>query len=260
MGISEVVYVLKRIITICIFQLKELAIYMSEKIKVTLPGNIIEEVDKGTTVPEIIKTSKEPGQPLAAIINGEIRELFRPLYVDSKVIPINRMNRIGYSIYARTLSYLFVLAAKELFPDKWVVIDHAINDEIYGLLNGEKLTTQEDIESIKQRMQEIIDEDARIEKVKVTKEEAIEIFKSNGAYDKLSLIKNAKDYSHIWLYRCRGYYDYFYGPMVPSMGYTSFGMFPAGWGALWGMGDLNMGTGPGSVSDADNNFSSDSWY
>lgn len=197
---------------------------MKEKIKISLPNNITKEVDKGTTVLEIIKTGKEMGEPVAAIINGEIRELFRPLYKDSEVIPIGRINRIGYSIYARSLSYLFVIAVRELFPDRKVVIDHAINDEIYGLIKDENdrpEINKEEIETIKKRMQEIIEQDAIVEKIKVKKEEAIKIFESYKADDKLSLLKNAKEYSHIWLYRCRGYYDYFYGPMIPSMGYMN---------------------------------------
>ena len=90
---------------------------MTEKIQISLPGNIHKEVDKGTTVLEIIGTGKDLGEPVAAIINGEIRELFRPLHSDSEVIPIDRINRIGYSIYARSVSYLLVLAVKELFPN-----------------------------------------------------------------------------------------------------------------------------------------------
>ncbi len=194
---------------------------MSEKIKISLPGNITKEVEKGTTVLDIIKTGKGIKEPIAAIIDGEIRELFRPLYKDSEVIPINRINRIGYSIYARSVSYLFVLATRELFPKASVVIDHAINDEIYGEINGDRPINKEDIEKIKQRMIEIIEDDAVVEKVKVKKKEAIELFESYGSHDKLSLLKNAGEYTDISLYKCRGYYDYFYGPMVPSMGYIN---------------------------------------
>ncbi len=194
---------------------------MSEKIKVSLPGNITREVEKGTTVLEMLGSGKEIGEPIAAIINGEIRELFRPLNKDSEVIPIDRINRIGYSIYVRSISYLFVLATREIFPDSSVIIDHSINNEIYGEIEKEITITEEDIEKIKTRMIEIVDKDSEIEKVKVKKEKAIQLFKSYGAHDKLSLIKNADDYTDVYLYKCRGYYDYFYGPMVPSMGYLS---------------------------------------
>lgn len=194
---------------------------MSEKVKISLPGNIIKEVDKGTTVLEMIGSGKGVGEPVAAIINGEIRELFRALNRDSEVIPIDRINRIGYSIYARSVSYLFVLATKELLPGCTVIIDHSINDEMYGEINCQREVTDEDIVSIKKKMIEIMEDDSVIEKIQMRKEEAIAIFESNCADDKLSLIKNATEYSDIYLYRCRGYYDYFYGPMVPSMGYLS---------------------------------------
>lgn len=194
---------------------------MSEKIKISLPGNIHKEVDKGTTTLEILGSGKGAGEPIAAIINGEIRELFRPLNRDSEVIPIDRLHRIGYSIYARSVSYLFVLATREMFPGSSVIIDHSINDEIYGEIKYKRPIVEEDIKKIKQRMKEIVEEDSQIEKIKVKKEKAIELFESYGAYDKLSLIKNATEYDEVYLYKSRGYFDYFYGPMVPSMGYLA---------------------------------------
>lgn len=194
---------------------------MGEKVKISLPGSIEKEVTKGTTVLELLGTGKGVGEPVAAIINGEIRELFRPLNRDSEVIPIDRIHRIGYSIYARSLSYLFILATRELYPESSVVIDHSINDEMYGEIEYKRPISEDDIKKIKERMIEIIGEDSQIEKVKVKKEKAIELFRSYNAYDKLSLIKNAKDYQDVYLYKCRGYYDYFYGPMVPSMGYLT---------------------------------------
>lgn len=194
---------------------------MNRKIKISLPGKVVKEVNKGTTTLEIIGSTKEMGQPVAAIINGETTELFTPIYEDSEIIPINRIHRIGYSIYARSISYLFILATREVFPGSSVVIDHSINDEIFGEIFYERDITEQDIAKIKQRMLEIVEEDSQIEKVKVKKEDAIKLFKSYGAYDKISLIKNAKQYLYVQLYKCRGYYDYFYGPMVPSMGYLS---------------------------------------
>lgn len=194
---------------------------MNEKVKISLPESVEREVPKGTTVLELLGTGKGVGEPVAAIINGEIRELFRPLNRDSEVIPIDRIHRIGYSIYARSLSYLFILATRELYPESSVIIDHSINDEMYGEIEYKRPITEEDIKKIKGRMIEIIDEDSQIEKVKVKKEKAIELFRSYNAYDKLSLIKNAKDYQDVYLYKCRGYYDYFYGPMIPSMGYLT---------------------------------------
>ncbi|AFS78844.1 phosphoribulokinase/uridine kinase [Gottschalkia acidurici 9a] len=192
---------------------------MNEKIKVTLPGNISKEVDIETTTLEIIGTGKKAGQPLAAIVNGEIVELYRRLKADSNIVPINITDRIGYSIYARSISYMFVLAAHEVFKDASVVIDHAINNEIYGEIFCDREIDEKDILKIKEKMIEIVKSDDIIERVKVRKEEAEAIFKSYGANDKLSLLKNALDYEYVNLYKCRGMYDYFYGPMVPSTGY-----------------------------------------
>jgi len=71
---------------------------------------------------------------------------------------------------------------------------------------------------IKERMQAIVAADEKIEKIKVKREEVIRIFADYGMTDKLRLLKYIK-LPYINLYKCGHLYDYFYGPMVPSMGY-----------------------------------------
>ncbi|MGM0470855.1 MAG: nucleoside kinase [Bacillota bacterium] len=191
---------------------------MNKKIEITLPDQTC-EVEIGTTPLEIIKSGQKPGDPLAAIINGEPARLSKPLYENSEVTPINRINRIGYSIYARSITYLFIIAVHEVLEEAQVIINHAINEEIRGEINSDQELTENKINQIKERMTKIVNNDNQIEKIKVRKERAEEIFKSYGAEDKIKLLENAVNYKYIKLYKCRGYYDYLYGPMVPSTGY-----------------------------------------
>lgn len=192
--------------------------FMSDIVKVTVEGIQSIDVKKGTTVLEVLKSGKKPGDPLVAIVNGEVTELKQRIEQDATVVPLNIINRIAYATYARSVNYLFILAVKETLNCVDVAVDHAINNEIYGELKCSTEITPEDIEKVKAKMEEMIKEDSPIEKIKVPKSEAVKIFESYGMEDKLRLLKYAPE-GMISLYKCRGVYDYFYGPMVPSLGY-----------------------------------------
>jgi uridine kinase len=77
--------------------------------------------------------------------------------------------------------------------------------------------TEEDISSIKQKMNEIINNNDRIEKIVTTKKEAMDIFNSCKMHEKAELLKY-KQYDDVKIYKCRGYIDHFYGHMLPFTG------------------------------------------
>lgn len=192
---------------------------MSETVKVTIEGEGTREVNRGTTVLEVLGGGKKAGEPLVAVVNGEVTELGVRLEEDSIIEPLLITDRIAYAAYARSVNYLFILAVKEALNCIDVIVDHSINNEIYGEFkcNGKEITP-EDIDRVKAKMIEMVAEDSVIEKVRVPKSEAKAIFESYGMEDKLRLLKYAPE-GMISLYKCRGMYDYFYGPMVPSLGY-----------------------------------------
>lgn len=191
---------------------------MNEMIKVKIEGKNSLEIKKGTTLLELLGGGQKPGDPLVAVVNGKVAELREELREDSEVVPLNIMNRIAYAAYARSVNYLFILAVKESLNCVEIVVDHAINNEIYGAFKCNKEIIPEDIELIKAKMKQMVREDSPIEKVHVPKSEAKAIFESYGMEDKLKLLKYAPE-GMISLYKCRGMYDYFYGEMLPSLGY-----------------------------------------
>lgn len=195
---------------------------MKALVKVTFSDGKVKEVPIGTrlidALDEEVKSRDGDNYVIAAIINGKAVELFTPIYSDSKVKLIHVLDRIGYSIYARSMNYLAVIAATHAFDNVDVVIEHSINNEIYGKLYLGRETTEEDVEILKQKMKSIVEQDLPIEKIKVLKSVANNIFTSYNMPDKTSLMRHA-DEEYVSLYKCANIYDYLYGPLVPSMGY-----------------------------------------
>ena len=123
----------------------------------------------------------------------------------------------GMKVYARTLQYIFIKATLDLFKESKIVIQHSIDKGIYGEIHKENPLSKDDLENIKNKMKDLIIRDLPINKVKVKREKAIDIFKSYGMDDKVLLLEQV-NFEYVKLYELEGRYDYFYGYMAHSTG------------------------------------------
>ncbi|MEG1870556.1 MAG: nucleoside kinase [Peptostreptococcaceae bacterium] len=120
-------------------------------------------------------------------------------------------------IYSRTLQYIFIKATLDLFKEAKIVMQHSIDKNIFGEIHKVMSLNNEDIKKIKTKMQEIINKNISIDKVRVKREKAIQIFKSYGMDDKVLLLEQV-EFEYVNLYELDGRYDYFYGYMAQSTG------------------------------------------
>ena len=190
-----------------------------EKLKVMFENGTEIQVEKGTKFRHIVNEYNEKNNAPVVLgcFNGKIVELNEEIKNDGEFTPIDITSEIGMKTYERTLQFIFIKAALDLFKDSKVTIEHTISKGLFGELHKEKPLTKEDITKIKNKMKEIINADIPINKIVVKKEEAINIFKSYGMEDKVSLLKYVQN-DCLKLYELQGKYDYFYGMMAPSTG------------------------------------------
>lgn len=156
---------------------------------------------------------------IAAKVNNDIKELTYQLKNDCKVEFIDLSTDDGMRIYRRTLIFILVKAVKELFPEKKVIINHSISKGLYFQIKGEEDITKEDVEKIKERMRKIINARIPIQKREVPLEEAKEIFRETGRFDRLSLIEDRQK-NYVTIYNIEDTEGYFYGYLAPSTDYT----------------------------------------
>ena len=130
---------------------------------------------------------------------------------------INNKKDSSENEYARTLQFIFIKATLDLFPDAKITIQHSVGKGIFGEISKKTNLNEKDIQDIKIKMKELIDKDLPINKIKVDKEKAINIFKSYDMKDKVLLLKQV-DFKTVNLYELDGRYDYFYGHMNKRTG------------------------------------------
>lgn len=175
--------------------------------------------ERGTTYKDFIDSNLKINSYDVALckLNNKYFELYKTIEKDGDLELIEFNSTIGYKIYTRTLQFIFIKATLDLFKESTITIEHTLSDGVFGELHKEEALNEEDIYVIKAKMKEIIDKDFPINKIKVKREEAIEIFRSYGMEDKVSLLKHV-DFETVNLYELDGRYDYFYGQMAYSTG------------------------------------------
>lgn len=190
-----------------------------EKYNITLEDGSIIEVGKNTKFIDIIKShySSIKDSVILCRLNYEYYELNSEIKESGNLTLVQLNSEEGMNVYKRTLQFVFVKAAFDLFPQSKITIEHSISKCIFGEIHKKTILSKEEVEKIKERMIEIINSDLPIEKNSFTKKEAIELFDKEGMDDKVSLLKSM-ELDSIDLYKIEDRYDYFYGLMANSTG------------------------------------------
>lgn len=177
----------------------------------------------GTSFREIVATlqPKHLSLIVAVKFNNQIRELHCQPETDGKLTLIDLSQEDGVRIYARTLSFILICAAQELFPGCQIRIEHSLSKGLYGEIDlpEKQPFTEKEVQLITQKMLELVVADQPIVKESISLEAAIEIFGAAGQTDKVRLFKHRQN-KIVRVYHCGKYIDYFYGYMLPATGFV----------------------------------------
>lgn len=165
---------------------------------------------------------------LAALVDHQLKELEFRVMMPHKIKFIGYNHPDGRRTYVRSLCFVLQHAARDMYPDKTLHIEYSLPSGLYCELREQTANedgilpvhflTDEEIERIKERMQEIIAADLKFHKVKMTASEAEKLFSENGQPDKAGLLESLGKFNFS-VYFLGGEADTFYGPLVPSTGY-----------------------------------------
>jgi len=189
-------------------------------------GDVTREYPQGTTFEDIAKEyQKDYEQPIALVTrNGKIRELFKRVDKDCEVEFITLADDIGHKTYVRTATMILMKAITEVVGQdkiKMIKMEFAIGEGYYYSKHGDFELTQALVDKIKAKMQEYVDKDLRIMKSSMSLDDANELFEQQKMYDKIKLFRY-RGRSTVNVYNLDGYYDYYYGYMLPSTGMMKY--------------------------------------
>ena len=169
-----------------------------------------------------------PYPVVSARVNNTSEGLKFRLFQNRDVEFLDAREGSGHRVYVRSLSFVLYKATQDVFPGSKLFIEHSLCRGYYcnfrptpnpSRREGRKIT-DEDVEKIRQRMQEIIALDMPFRRTEATNEEAIRVFAERGFQDKVKLLETSGQiYSDY--YMLGDTVDYYYGPLVPSAGYLT---------------------------------------
>jgi len=203
-----------------------------QDVRVRFPDDQVLQGAIGTPLETFTKAAypQDANPVVAALVNGTLRELSYPITGDATIRPIFMDSGDGLRVYQRSLSFLLITAAHELFPTARIIIDYSLTDGFFCQVEGREPFTAEELAAIESRMRELVARDEPIVKRQMPVAEAQALFREQEYDDKVRLLQfRQKD--HVSIYTLRGMRDYFYGYMVPSTGYLRhFGLryYPPG--------------------------------
>ncbi len=187
-----------------------------DTVKITFADGTVHEYSRDTTFYEMSKDF--PMENIMAVkIDNEVYSLDTKVFEDTKLEFINTNDIIGNKIYKAGLKFLFEVALIETFPELEVSFEHSVPRGMLGVVEGNKIITQDDLQKIKNRMDEIVKEDAIIQKLNVSPKEAIKYYRYFKEYEKADNIQSITD-RLATLYKLHKKLNYFYSIMPYSTG------------------------------------------
>ncbi|MDD3363682.1 MAG: nucleoside kinase, partial [Syntrophomonas sp.] len=159
---------------------------------------------------------KWPYPIVAGIISNTLRDLHFRLESDCEVELVDISTEMGLRIYRRSAAFLLIKACRDLFPLRTLMIKHTLSNGLFCEFLDEA-STDEEIQQIQERMQEIVGRDLPIHRYLINRDEACRIFAGQGQGDKVKLLEY-RDKVNVHIYELDGFKEYFYGYMVYRTG------------------------------------------
>lgn len=204
-------------------------------IKITLPDGSVREFPKGVTGSEIASSISEglARNALALEVNGEIRDLGRPIEQDSRVKVLTWSDPGGKYAFWHSSAHLLAEALESLYPGVKFGIGPPIDNGFYYDVDlGDREFGDDDLEAVGKKMAELAKKNNPYVRRPVTKAEALEYFKKKGDPYKVELIDGLTD-GTITFYEQGDFIDLCRGPHIPHTGFIKAIKLTSVAGAYW---------------------------
>ncbi|MEW5761695.1 MAG: threonine--tRNA ligase [Bacillota bacterium] len=189
-------------------------------LRIALPNGEVRSYPEGITPLEIARDldPRLGREALVARVNGVLVDLARPLEKDAAVEFCTFADEDGRRVYRHSTAHILAQAVKRLYPGTKLAIGPAIADGFYYDFDTAQPFAPEDLERIENEMRAIVREDLPIERLEVSREEALRLFQEAGEPYKVELIRELPEEEAISCYRQGEFIDLCAGPHVPSTG------------------------------------------
>ncbi|MBU6667568.1 threonine--tRNA ligase [Staphylococcus aureus] len=187
-----------------------------EQINIQFPDGNKKAFDKGITTEDIAQ-SISPGlrkKAVAGKFNGQLVDLTKPLETDGSIEIVTPGSEEALEVLRHSTAHLMAHAIKRLYGNVKFGVGPVIEGGFYYDFDIDQNISSDDFEQIEKTMKQIVNENMKIERKVVSRDEAKELF-SNDEY-KLELIDAIPEDENVTLYSQGDFTDLCRGVHVPS--------------------------------------------
>lgn len=209
-----------------------------EQINIQFPDGNKKAFDKGTTTEDIAQ-SISPGlrkKAVAGKFNGQLVDLTKPLETDGSIEIVTPGSEEALEVLRHSTAHLMAHAIKRLYGNVKFGVGPVIEGGFYYDFDIDQNISSDDFEQIEKTMKQIVNENMKIERKVVSRDEAKELF-SNDEY-KLELIDAIPEDENVTLYSQGDFTDLCRGVHVSSTAKIKEFKLLSTAGAYW-RGDSN---------------------
>lgn len=209
-----------------------------EQINIQFPDGNKKAFDKGTTTEDIAQ-SISPGlrkKAVAGKFNGQLVDLTKPLETDGSIEIVTPGSEEALEVLRHSTAHLMAHAIKRLYGNVKFGVGPVIEGGFYYDFDIDQNISSDDFEQIEKTMKQIVNENMKIERKVVSRDEVKELF-SNDEY-KLELIDAIPEDENVTLYSQGDFTDLCRGVHVPSTAKIKEFKLLSTAGAYW-RGDSN---------------------
>ena len=202
---------------------------------IRLKDGTMKSVDDNITALDLARvlSNSLPKKAVVAEVNGKLVDLSHKLQENDEVSILTVDDEKSLEVLRHSTAHIMAQAVKRLFKDAKCAIGPTIENGFYYDFDLEHPFVAEDLVKIEKEMNKIIKENIKIERLDVTREEALKLMNERNESYKIELIKDLPEGENISLYRQGEYVDLCRGPHIPSTKFVKAFKLMSVAGAYW---------------------------
>ena len=207
-----------------------------KEIQIKLPDNTVKHVEKGSTGGDLARSIGEGlfRASIAAKVDGNMVDLESPIDVENANVElITNKSPEAHEVLLHSSAHLLAQAIKELYPHAKIAIGPALADRYYYDIDVDISINDKELEKIEGKMKELAKQNIQVERVELSRNEALEKFKKMGEDYKVEIISDIEVEETISAYKQGDFIDLCRGPHVPSTGKIKYFKLLSSAGAYW---------------------------
>lgn len=211
-----------------------------QMIEIKFPDGSVKEFGKGITLEDIAGSisSSLKKKAVAGKVNDGLYDLRRNIEENAEVEIITIDSNEGVEIARHSAAHILAQSVKRMYGDINLGVGPVIENGFYYDMDFPSSVNVEDLRKIEKGMKKIINENIKIERVEVSREEAAKLFQEMNNRLKLELLEAIPSGESVTLYKQGEFVDLCRGPHLPSTGYLKAFQLTHVSGAYW-RGDSN---------------------